>query len=241
MKEIVKNGTFLFLRVLIVTIMSLIVTVSIGVLMTAAFTENVGYTAYVYDENGKQIDEYSYKMSDGADKKYEEYDAKGYEIKKVNERSELKGTGEVLNIVLSQGISFIILWVFTYNKLFSLGNSDQNLVRYKHKTEDKLKGLKIGLVSVIPSLVLFIVIVICALGANKSMTVSLYTLPNFYLFGILRIINGGAVKAGDIAVWRYILIFLTLGIVPLISHLSYTLGYKDIFLMEKLMYKSKKE
>ena len=45
MKEILKSGTFLFLRLIAVAVMCLIVTVSIGMLAIAAFTENTQATA----------------------------------------------------------------------------------------------------------------------------------------------------------------------------------------------------
>lgn len=240
MKEIIKNGLFLYLRTIVVLIMSLFVTVSIGVLATAAFTENIGYTAYVTDDSGKEIDKYHFEAKDGEDKLFEEYSAKGYKINKVTERSKLEGKGAIVSNVSSQTISLLMLFIFIHNKIFSIGNSDGNLVRFKHKTEDKLKGLKMGLVAIVPNIILFIVCVVMALGVNKNMTVSLYTLPNFYLFQIIRAIIGKVTVLGNLSLWQFALLFLTIFIVPIISCVSYILGYKDILISEKLTYKKKK-
>ena len=99
MNEILKSGTFLFLRLIAVSVMCLIVTVSIGMLAIAAFTENIGYTAYVTDKDKNEIAKYSYKFADGEDKLYDEYISKGYNVNKVNERSKLEGKGNILSNV----------------------------------------------------------------------------------------------------------------------------------------------
>ena len=106
--------------------------------------------------------------------------------------------------------------------------------------EDKYKGLKIGFVSMIPYFVLFAVCLIFAFGANKDMTVSILTLPMFYVFQILRAIIGNVTVLGDLSVWQFLLIFATLFIVPICAEVSYLLGYKDILIFEKLTYKKKK-
>lgn len=240
MKDVFKNGGLLFIRLLIVAVMSLIVTVSIGVISIAAFTDNIGYTAYVTDKDGKKIDTYYFSTADGTDKKYDEYTEKGYSVQKMNERSKLTGKGAIVNAVSSQAISLIILTVFVYNKLFPLGNSDGNLVRFGHKKEDKLYGLKIGLVAIIPSVILFLVAVVFAVGVNKNVTVSLFTLPHFYLFQIEKAIIGGKTVLGELSAVQFILLFISLAVVPLLSFISYFLGYKDILLFEKLTYKKKK-
>ncbi len=241
MKEIFKNGALLYVRLIVVAIMSLIVYASIAVIMTAAFTENIGYKAYVTDKEGKEIASYDYEYSEGDDKKLEEYTEKGYTVNKMNVRSSLEGKGAVLNNVLSQGIAFIIAFTFIYNKTFVIGNKDRNLVQFKHKPEDKLKGLKIGAVSMIPNFILFVIIAVVGLGFKSNMTVSVYSLPNFYIFGILKAIFAGVSSVGKLKIRQFALVFATLLIVPALAHLSYTLGYKDIFILEKLTYKSKKK
>ena len=240
MNKTLKSGIFLFLRVLVVDIMCIIVTVSIGVLAMAAFTENTGYTAYVTDKDGKAVTEYHYNFADGEDGLYDDYTSQGYNVKKVNERSKLEGKGYVLSNIVSQVISFIMLFVFVHNSMFTIGNRDGNLVKFNHKSEDKLWGLKAGLIAVIPFFVLFLVCVAFALGVNKDMTVSLFTLPMFYVFQILRVIIGDVTTLGGLSVWQFILMFAMIFVVPLFSFAAYLLGYKDILIFEKLTYKKKK-
>ncbi len=241
MKEISKNGLFMFLRMFIVVIMCAIVTVSISFLCTAAFTHNKGYRAFVYDDKNVKVDEYTYYYADGDDTKEAEYNSLGYTVNKSYERTELKGKGYVIYNVSCQIIGIIITFVFIYNAMFNLGNKDLNLVRTGHKTEDKLKGLKIGLIASIPNFILFFAVLICGLGVNKSLPIALFTLPNFHVYQFLRLIAGKATLAGELAIYKYALMFLVTLVVPAISHISYTLGYKDVFVIEKIVYKNTKK
>lgn len=240
MNETLKSGIFLFLRVLVVDIMCIIVTVSVGVLAMAVFTENIGYTAYVTDKDGKEIAEYHFNLADGEDSLYNDYTSQGYNVKKVTERSQLKGKGYILSNVISQTISLIMLFVFVHNSMFTIGNRDGNLVKFNHKSEDKLWGFKAGLIAMIPFVVLFLACIVFALGLNKDMTVSLFTLPMFYVFQILRVIIGDITTLGALSVWQFVLMFALLFVVPLFSFAAYLLGYKDILIFEKLTYKKKK-
>ncbi|MCQ2455397.1 MAG: hypothetical protein MJ090_04600 [Clostridia bacterium] len=240
MKDILKNGASVFLRVLVVAVMSLIVTASIGVLCTAVFTDDIGYTAFVTDKEGKQVDKYTYYYADGEDTLINEYTAKGYSIRKATEISKLTGKGAVINNVTSQSISVIMLFIFIYNKLFSLGNADNNLSNFGHIKADKFKGLKIGLVAMIPSFILFVVIAVLGLAFKSNITVSLFTLPHFYIFQILKAIIGDTLVLSGLSVWQFLLIFLSLFAVPIVAFLSYYLGYKDILILEKIIYKKKK-
>ncbi len=240
MKEIMKNGLSLFLKTLVILIMSFILTISINVLAIAGFTENIGYNAYVSDENGDKIAEYTHYSADGDDTELAEYEEKGYTVQKNSIRSELKGKGYVISQVVTQFLSLVILCVFVYNSLFVIGNKDFNAVKFKRQKSDILKGLKIGLVSVIPYFAVYLVCVVCAIGVKPDLPISLFNLCNFYIYQILVAIVNGSKYVGDLAVWQFILILLSLTVIPLISCGSYILGYKDVFWFDKFIFKKKK-
>jgi len=222
-----------------VGVMCAITTVSVFFLFTAISTENIGYSAIVTDKDGKVVEQYTYYEKDGADDKCEDYEGKGYVVNKTNIRSQLKGTSNVVCCVLSEIVSLGILYVFVYNKIFAIGNSDINLVNFKHKNEDKLKGLKIGLFASIPAFLSYIaLVVVWALG--KKATISYYTIANMPYFQIFRGIYGNAKYINDLSAVKVILMFLPLLILPVFAYISYILGYKDIFILQKLIYKNKK-
>ena len=236
MKDIIKNGVSIFFKLIVIVIMSGIFMMSITVLSTAAFTENIGYDAVVTDDSGKIIDQYEYRTEQGKDKKIDSYEEKGYKVTKNGVRSDMTKTGVVVDYSVSILFSIIMIIAFCYNHLFIYGNKDFNLVKCGHVKEDKLKGLKIGLVASVPNFLFYIFCVVLSVVKPKT-SIALYKLPNFQYFKLLNLIMGKAQTLGEVSVISYVLTFLTLLIVPAICFGSYYLGYKDINIAEKLTYK----
>jgi len=239
MNEISKNGLFLFFRIFIVGIMCAITTISVFFLFTAICTENIGYNAVVTDKDGKTVKEYTYYEKDGDDIMGEDYEGKGYTVNKTNIRSKLKGKAYVTCSVICELISLGMLYTFIYNKLFELGNKDINLVKCKHKAEDKLKGLKIGLVSSVPAFLTYIGLLIMKFAVKTKIAVSFYSIINMPFFQLFKSIYGNKTKISELGIVEVILLVLPLLIIPLFAQISYTLGYKDIFIMQKVVYKNK--
>lgn len=236
MKEIVKHSIALFFRIIIVVIMSAVLIFSITGFSIVAFTDNIGYNAVVTDENGETVEQYEYRIGNGEDEKLSLYEEKGYVVTKNGIRSEMTKTGKVVDFTLSTVLSLMLLIIFCNNRLFTLGNKELNLVRCGHLVEDKFKGLKIGLLATVPFDILYFATVILSF-TRPNTTVGLYKLPNFHYFKILNLIMGDAKTLGEVSFVSYVLVFLTLFIVPLICFVSYYLGYKDISIMEKITYK----
>ena len=240
MKEILQNGAKLFLRTIIVNIMCFFVVMSFSVLATAAFTKNIGYKAYGTLGDSSTTEElYTYYYDDGDDLKKQEYEDKGYKITESSVRSTLSGKGETVFLVVSQIFCVLILISFVYPGMWQLGTKDSNLVKFKHKKEDRLKGFKIGAVAVIPAYLLLIFLVVAKAGAVPDFPVVLYKFLNSSLYSLIEVILGSAVKVGELAVWRLILLFVLPLIVPAVSGIAYILGFKNFSIGEKLVYKKK--
>lgn len=241
MKEIFKNGLFLFGRSVIVVIMCFFICISMSVLSTAIFTENIGYTAFGYtDDNEDGVELYTYYNADGDDTKKAEYEAQGYTLQTVNIRSQLSSTENGIFLTVTQICCIAILISFIYPSLWQLGCKDSNLVRFKHKSEDIFKGLKIGVIASIPSIIFFAIILICGIGAYSKLPASLYKFVNCQYFSFIELILKNTVTVGDINAIQYFLLFLLLLIIPATAFISYLLGYKDISISEKFIYKKKK-
>ena len=234
---IFKNGLKLFGLSIVANVMCFILIISFSVLSTALFTDKIGYTMYGTVTEGEEIKQlYTYYYEDGDDTQKEIYKDKGYNLTEFSIRSVVpKGTRIFWHIV-SQVFCFIIMFTFIYNILAKQGNKDSNLVNYKSQKEDKLKGLKIGLIAVAPSFVMLLYAAI-----SKKVTIAMFAFLNSYLYDLISIICGGAKSFAELQIWQTLLLFILLVIIPLVSWGSYLLGYKSISISEKIIYKNKKE
>lgn len=240
MKEILKSGGKLFLKTVVITIMCFFIVISFSVLTTAAFTKNIGYKAYgTSSDTSSQTELYTYYYEDGEDTYKSAYEEQGYTVSTASIRSQISKTGNTVFLTVSQIFCLLILISFIYPELWHNGTNDSNLVRFKHKKEDKLKGLKIGLVTVIAHYLFLIFLVIAKLGALPSFPMVLYKFLNSSFYSFIEIIVGGAVTVADLAVWRLLLLFILPLIIPAAAGAAYILGYNNFSIGEKLVYKKK--
>ena len=91
----------------------------------------------------------------------------------------------------------------------------------------------------IPSYLILIFLVIARLGALPDFPMVLYKFLNSSVYSFIEFILGGTVTVSNLTVWRFILLFLLPLIIPAIAGISYFLGYKNISVGEKLVYKKK--
>ena len=231
MKEIFKISSKLFLRLLVVNIMGFFIVVSFNVIFTGIFTENIGYKAYgVTEENPQSVELYEYYYSDGEDVKFAEFEQQGYKITKANIRSLLSGGDRIAFLLVSQAINLVLLITIIYGNVWQMANNDSNMIRYKHKEEDKLKGLKIGALAVSPYILLLLVL------SFTKFNVGLFKVINSAFYGFIDLICSNALTFDNLSIFKIILIFLMLLIVPIVTHIIYMLGYKDISIGDKILY-----
>lgn len=227
---------------LVAVIMSFFIYFSVQFAFGAFFTENESYTVYETDDNGVNTQLYTFNLADGDDEQFAALEQEGRSVVKVYNRSKLT-VGEELSANLICFVFTVLTLLFlNYNRIWTLGTNDNNKVKFGRVKEDKLKGLKIGLIASIPSFLLFVLAVLSRFGVLPQILFSIYKLANFHLFSINNIIFGSEVTItlAQIPLWRFGVAFLPLLILPAISTVAYVLGYKDISLKEKLIYKDKK-
>lgn len=240
MNEIFKKGSVLFLKLLVAGIMCFFVIMSFSVLATAAFTENIGYKAYgTSAEGGESLELYTHYYSDGEDTLKAEYEDRGYTVTESSIRSEISGTGNAVFQTVVQIFCLLITLSFVYPDLWHIGTTDSNLVKFKHKAEDKLKGLKIGLIAVIPQYLLLICAAIAKFGLSSKLPAALLKFANASFYTFIQLIIGNAATLGELSAFRFALLWLLPLIIPAAACGSYYLGYRNISIGEKIVYKKK--
>lgn len=240
MGDILKTGLKLWGKTIVVSIMCFFVVISMNTIATAFFTENVGYTAYgTTSDSSKHTELYTYEYKDGEDTLKKGYEDQGYTITMAYKRSGFSTGGKVFFYGLTQVMCIILLITFIYTTVWPKGTRDNNLVNTGHKKEDVFKGFKYGLVSIIPYSVFWLLVIVLKNGALKEMNLSIVNLTSAQFYSFVQLIMNKAKVLGDIDYVQLVGIWVLQLIIPLISGISYYLGYKDISIGEKMIYKKK--
>lgn len=239
MKEILTKALKLYGKCIAGCIMSFILVITLNVIETSLFTDVVGYQAFGAKEGGEQVELYTHYNKDGEDTKKQSYIDQGYTITEIDIRSQIdKKTANIWNVI-SEIFLLFMMGVFVYNDLWNLGFKDTNAVRIGIKEENKYKGLQIGFVTALPSLIFFTVLVIGKATFAKSISVALFGIFNAHLYEAIIMITNGGGYIGELQIWQILVFYLLLLFIPLIAHIAYILGYKSILVSEKLIYKKK--
>lgn len=243
LREILIHSAKLWGKIIISTIMAFFVIFSTTLIFTTLFTQNLGYNIYSVDKNGERKEKlYTYYYADGKDEKMEELKEEDIEYKTEYIRSDLSLGGSIAYAVITQIICLAVLVAFIYSQLSKLGKTDNTDVNYKGYAEDKLKGLKIGLVTAAPFILFYLVHIVFALGVKPDFSMAYYRIVNYIFYPVLNFVIGNAdVAVGDLGVIEFILALLPLLVVPVAAHFSYIIGYKKIEFFDKLIYKNAKK
>ncbi len=238
MENTFKSGLKLSGSIIVAAVLSFFLCISINVICTALLTQYTGYDAYGYtdqDEEAKLL--YTHNYADGDDTQKAEYEKQGYKIIEHKNRSTLSGSKKTVFLVTTQVLSLIIVFSFASSSVYKQGFKDSNLVRIGHIKKDKLKGFKIGLTANIPFFALYAVILALALGVAPQFRTVWYAFLNSHYYSIIIWISGSADTLSKLGLWQMILLFALQFTIPLISGVAYMLGFKEINVFEKIIYK----
>ena len=239
MKDIFKKSFKVYFLLFLANIMSFFLIISLNVITVAVSTENIGYVAYGTTEESQEPKQlYTHYYDQGEDTKKAEFENNGYTVTTSTVRSNPTKTATVVSKSISTVLCLIIVIAVLYNNMWKYGNNDRTAVKYKNQKEKTYKGLIVGFIANAPALLLFAVLVLFKNGFAKNFPVKTFGLLNTYLFDFFNIISSNTVF-GNIAFWQVAVIILMLLIVPFSCWVAYYLGYKDIILSEKFVYKKK--
>ncbi len=241
--NILKIGTKTMGSIIIASVISFFLCISMLNICSAIFTKEIGYDAFVYEteESTEPMAQYEYLYTDengdgkddGTDTKMQEYEDNDYIVITAKKRTELAGAGKAVFWVTTQLLSLMMIIAFASNGAYKQGFKDNNLVKIGHTSKDVLKGFKIGLIANAPFILLFAFAVVKASVLRKV----LYAFLNPHFYAIIMAITGDSEMLSQIGTPRFVLLGLLLAIVPAISGIAYILGFKEINLAEKLVYK----
>lgn len=150
-------------------------------------------------------------------------------------------TPDIVGDIIAQVFMLTLFLSFPYSILWEQGDKDANYVKFGHIEEDKLRGLKIGAIAALPSLIPFVFLVLSKLAVIPQKYFLLYRVLNLTFWPLINLMVGGAANAlvPSNYSWPVIIaLLLVQGLLPLIAHVAYLLGYNHISLSEKLIYKS---
>ena len=241
MKNTIKIGIKIFGKIMLANILSIITVISLSFICSAMYTKNIGYYAYGTSSTSSESEFlYEYYYEDGEDENLTKYEAEGYKINTVNIRSQLSKTGNAVFLVLCAFFCISLAAMFCYSYVWKEGNKDLNLVRFGHAVKQKYKGLLIGFIAMAPYFVLLLVLTVGKTSFSKSFPVILYQYINSAFFAPIDIVFGKSLTFGDVAWWQIILLLLIQLLIPLFTSIAYHLGYKDILVSDKFIYKKQK-
>ncbi len=242
MKDILLKSLKVFGHLIIVGIACFFIVVSFNALKIGLFSKDIGYDTYGrLSEDAKPEFLYTYYFDDGEDTKAKEYEDNGYELLKYSIRSDVDKGADIALSVLSQIFCLVIMISFIYNDVWRAGNKDFEAARIHGKKFSKIKGLYIGLIANIPAFIFLTVSLVLKSGATAKLPIALYTYAHSYAFEIIFAATNGAMYWADVQWWQVLVYYLVLIIVPLVCLVSYIIGYKDISIAEKLVYKNSKK
>ena len=138
-------------------------------------------------------------------------------------------------------MQIILILMFTtsmYIPFWEYGDKDANLVAFNRKEKDILSGAKIAIPAIAPALIASIFLLLYKLGV-QSWALLVYRIVNVQFIYILD----SLVSIDNIAEtpWISVIVCMLLPLYTIIvAEIAYVLGYKQISIKEKLVYKSKK-
>ena len=120
-------------------------------------------------------------------------------------------------------------------RLWERGYKDRNLAQTGNIVGDPLRGLKLGLIAVIPWVALLLV-----LSQVKGFAVSLLMFASPIFYPVYSLMTDGSIYFSQVGVLTLIGMVACWFILPVFSALGYGLGFKDFSIAEKLTYNKQK-
>ena len=231
-----KTGVKIWLRLILTSILCFIVWVSIDAMGLAFFGEVTGYEIYAYDENGENpqlVVSHTYTEDEDRSKEISVKDNQ-----KLTYLRSLSPVGDVVIDVLSSVIMLLIFAVFPYVILWNMGSHDENYVQLGRMEKDICFGLKAGAIATIPSAILYLLLVLGKLGVIPGVILNWHRLINTPFIPYIDAVEMGANTATELSVTALLAVGVPLLFVPVLCWLGYYLGYRQISIRERLVYKN---
>lgn len=207
----------------------------------------IGYTEFeiILDEEGNATDEKgtTYYFKDGEEPAIPEPDDTHYYNKIY--------TNDAFPEVLSQLLTCIVFTLMIYTVAWGFGDHRRNEVTFGRAKRNRLEGAKLGLYSSVFSLLAYLLMLISKLGADFGFSMSVFGLVNASFlpllnafvynehgtYGLTAVLGN---TSDDLSWTGLIIMLLPILYKILVCYCAYELGYRNISIKEKIIYKSKK-
>ena len=165
-KKTVSVALKLFVRLLVAIILCAILNVSMNVIGTAFFSDVIGYQIFEQAKDGtiSTIEEHYYKEGETP---VTAEDLKLKDNQAFSAIREVKDSTQGAVDFVSQILMLIVLGVFPYHILWQFGNRDDTNVRYRGQKPDPWRGVRIGLLAMIPFAVMWLLLIVGTAGLTQ--------------------------------------------------------------------------
>ncbi len=230
-----KTGLQVWLRLVFASILCFIVWLSIDAMGLSFVGEITGYEIYEYDENGENPQlVISHTYAEGEDRNAEIELTENQVITNIRSMSP---RDKAIIGVISSIFTYLIFGLFPYSMLWNMGSHDENYVQLGRLQKDEYFGLKVGLLASIPSVILYLLLVLGKFGAFPSVILKWHRLINTPFIPYIDAVEMGAATATELSFGSLLAVGATLLFVPFLCWLGYYLGYRQISIRERMIYK----
>ncbi|MBE6778467.1 MAG: hypothetical protein E7541_03685 [Ruminococcaceae bacterium] len=238
-KNNIKKALGVWGRILSSTVLCFFLYFTMIFLVQIFSRTEVGYE--ITDANNAVVSSYTYAFEDDPSavlKTAQEGLKEGQAIRRIYEN--MSPTVEAVFNVVVQLLMLLAVGVFPYSKMWKLGAKDANKVRYGRKKEDLLRGFKIGAIANTPFVVSYALLVLAKFGVILPQFIIVFRYINIPYLSIINWICP-VTAATDMSILALLGVFLPFFFIPLVCGLGYILGYRDISLYERIVFRSKRK
>ncbi|MBQ2001357.1 MAG: hypothetical protein IIU66_05390 [Clostridia bacterium] len=147
-----------------------------------------------------------------------------------------------IGLIVAQCFCLAIFLVLPYIRMYDYGSNDVNRINYGHIKRDELKGLKIGLIVMIPYAIFAFFLLLSHLGVIAPSFFSLYRVVNSPFFCLSQTLLPPTLTATEQNLFAVILSMATVVCEPIVYGMGYRFGLARIaFTTETGIYKGKKK
>lgn len=146
--------------------------------------------------------------------------------------------GAPIWLVLMQCVSLLIFIPMIYSPSWYCGDRDANSVQFGRIEEDLYKGLRIGLMAMIPFALTPILLVITKLGMVPLDLGFIYRILNIHLLYAVNALIPPTAPVADVSWLAIAGVWLFHLCIPIATFIGYRLGYLHISISERLIFKN---
>lgn len=217
------------IRMLAAALLGFVIYASVNFVFRSIGNPEVGYKVYTAVEDGTYKFEYEYRWASGEEKIIPELEKNQQSFKIYPHSSTTE--------IVAQFLLGALLIILIYSVVWETADKDRNRISNGQICNDKYRGQKVGLITSIPAALSYLFLVICKIGILPPQYFPIYKLVNYSFSPYINLITNYSVKISDITWIQIALLLPAVFVVFCVVIVAYHLGFKQIILTEKILYK----